>query len=81
MSLQLSTSTPRVISSGAKSSAPVMAISSANRVASWWTPGGATTSRAPARSGQNSSQTDTSKLNGVFYMPDGTVDARAAALQ
>ncbi|MNI11734.1 hypothetical protein D3C73_648890 [compost metagenome] len=31
-----------------------------------WAPGSATASRAPVISGQKNSQTDTSKLNGVF---------------
>ena len=36
------------------------------RRGSWWPPGRATTRRAPAISGQKNSQTETSKLNGVF---------------
>ena len=32
-----------------------------------WPPGSAITSSAPNRSGQKNSQTDTSKLNGVFW--------------
>ena len=35
--------------------------------ASWCPPGRAITRRAPASSGQKNSQTDTSKLKGVFW--------------
>ena len=45
---------------------PCSPIAATSRAGSRCAPGRATTSRAPAISGQKNSHTDTSKLNGVF---------------
>ncbi len=47
-------------------STPSRLISATSFAGSRWSPGAATTKRAPLISGQKNSQTDTSKLNGVF---------------
>src|ERR1700688_4706385 len=57
-------------------------IVSTNRVGSRCAPGAASTKRAPTSSGQNNSQTDTSKLNGVFCRTaSAAVKGYAACIQ